>query len=254
MVINPTLKMCIAPGMFLAVVGAFTLVVWRASNLDIDVSDDQDLPVVKAASGPVRIRPDTPGGLQVPHQDKTVFDTFENGNAVHREEKLLSRPDEPMVPSYLVETGEAQIGVSADAANQSVDDVTTKVEAVINDSDNSSKGSADRVVRNTDLSVPKDPEEEKQFEKFRLVNSSFHVVQLASFRSLDAAEVAWEKLYVRAPRLLSGLSPTIVQANLINGGGTFYRLQAGPLPDRDAAAALCKALGTHDLDCLIVQP
>jgi len=87
MAINPTLKMCIAPGMFLAVVGAFTLVVWRASNLDIDVSDHHDLPVVKAASGPVRIRPETPGGLQVPHQDKTVFDTFENVDAVHREEK-----------------------------------------------------------------------------------------------------------------------------------------------------------------------
>ena len=47
MAINPTLKICIAPGMFLAVVGAFTLVVWRASNLDIDVSDHHDLPVVK---------------------------------------------------------------------------------------------------------------------------------------------------------------------------------------------------------------
>ena len=34
-------------------------------------------------------------------------------------------------------------------------------------------------------------------------------------------------------------------------GPRFYGIFGEP---RDAAAALCRALGTHDLDCLIVQP
>ena len=83
---------------------------------------------------------------------------------------------------------------------------------------------------------------------------SLYGLQLASFRSLDAAEAAWEKLSMRVPYLLADLSPTVIKVDLAAAGGIFYRLHAGTLPNLEAAAALCRSLNAEALDCLIVRP
>lgn len=51
--------------------------------------------------GPAKVKPEDPGGLAVPHRDKTVYDVVQGGASDTSEEKvetLLPPPEEPMTP------------------------------------------------------------------------------------------------------------------------------------------------------------
>ncbi len=52
-------------------------------------------PVIVAEAGPEKIKPEDPGGLDVPHQDKTVYDRV-SGEDPERVERLLPEPEEPV--------------------------------------------------------------------------------------------------------------------------------------------------------------
>jgi len=67
-------------------------------------------------------------------------------------------------------------------------------------------------------------------------------VHLASYRSREAADRGWTELRRAHKDLLDGLSAEITSINLGPGKGTFYRLNAGPLIDRNVATDLCGKL------------
>ncbi|MFQ5467851.1 MAG: SPOR domain-containing protein [Kiloniellaceae bacterium] len=78
-----------------------------------------------------------------------------------------------------------------------------------------------------------------------------YVIQLASFKSKARAEAAWKALQRKQPNLLAGLSADIVRANL-GARGIFYRLRAGPFPNRATAQDMCWQLRpTRPQDCLV---
>ena len=78
-------------------------------------------------------------------------------------------------------------------------------------------------------------------------------VQLLAARSEADVGASWEKLRGAYPDLLASLSPTVARMDRAPGD-TFYRLRAGPLPDRSAADALCKALSARKQSCFVVSP
>ncbi|WP_425404726.1 SPOR domain-containing protein [Hwanghaeella sp.] len=54
-----------------------------------------------APEGPAKVKPEDPGGLAVPHRDKTVYDVVQGGasnGSQEQVETLLPPPEEPMVP------------------------------------------------------------------------------------------------------------------------------------------------------------
>ena len=53
---------------------------------------------VKADPTPYKIRPDSPGGMQVENQDKLVYDRVAKGQAPNRVENLLPPAEEPKAP------------------------------------------------------------------------------------------------------------------------------------------------------------
>ena len=77
-------------------------------------------------------------------------------------------------------------------------------------------------------------------------------IQLVALGSQGEAEAMWTTLQQTHQDLLGGLTPQVDRAELSNG--TFYRVQAGPLPDPAAAAELCGALKSRGQDCLLVAP
>lgn len=66
-------------------------------------------------------------------------------------------------------------------------------------------------------------------------------VHLASYKSREAADRGWTELKRAHKDLLSALSVEITPINL-GPKGTYYRLNAGPLVDRNGAADLCGKL------------
>ena len=258
MLFNLKLRTYLSVGVVCGVVGLFGFVVWSAATMEKSRQSFVDLPVIKAPSGPARIPPESPGGLHVPHQEKTVFDTFEDGEKMTRVEKLLPRPDIPLEPSKLVLTKGNSRNIRE---NLTADALDVEAGVAIAVEPTSKPEVPDPAVVKGDIAalVPDSLAEgttdgNSGSPTSRSTLNYVYFVQLASLRTLEAAEAAWEIFFTSAPRLLAGLSPTIVKVDLVDGGGTFHRLQAGTLPNRDAAAALCKALAAKALDCLIVRP
>jgi len=57
---------------------------------------ESGIPMIRAAATPVKVRPESPGGLEVPDRDKLVYDRLQ-GNADGRgPERLLPPPEQPL--------------------------------------------------------------------------------------------------------------------------------------------------------------
>ena len=78
------------------------------------------------------------------------------------------------------------------------------------------------------------------------------LVQLASGQKLDASEWDGGQLKEEHAALIGELAFRIEKAKLDQG--TFYRIQFGPLDNRNQAKALCERLESADQACLVVQP
>ena len=87
----------------LAVAGLAVLalggLVFYAYNEGIREGTEVAAPIV-TPEGPAKVKPEDPGGLAVPHQDKTVYSVVQGGDDVRSEkvETLLPPPEEPIAP------------------------------------------------------------------------------------------------------------------------------------------------------------
>ncbi len=57
-----------------------------------------EIPVVRADAAPFKVKPDRPGGLDIPNRDKLVYDRLESLPPPPRAENLLPRPEAPLLP------------------------------------------------------------------------------------------------------------------------------------------------------------
>ena len=76
-------------------------------------------------------------------------------------------------------------------------------------------------------------------------------VQLAAGKSEATVQKEWAALQKAHPDLLGPLSLHIERVDK-GASGIFYRLQAGPLADKNAAKELCASLKQKGQDCLVV--
>lgn len=67
-------------------------------------------------------------------------------------------------------------------------------------------------------------------------------VHLASYRSRQQADRGWQQIKRAHGELLGNFEPEISEIDLGKGKGTYYRLKAGPLADKKAAADMCAKL------------
>jgi len=58
---------------------------------------ESEIPVVRADASPVKVRPENPGGLQVPNRDKLVYSRMQGGGTAEGSvERLLPPPETPL--------------------------------------------------------------------------------------------------------------------------------------------------------------
>ena len=79
----------------LAVIG---VVVWQGAGLLTGTGGDGagGVPVFEASIDPFKHRPDDPGGMDVPNQNVTVYDTLDTAESADGMEQLLPEPEEPI--------------------------------------------------------------------------------------------------------------------------------------------------------------
>lgn len=105
----------------LIVLGA--LVIVSSSGGPDAPKDAAQVPVIHAEEKPFKVRPENPGGMEIPHQDKLIYQRLRGEERPIKVERLLSEPEKPLPPPEPALPSEAAIpGGTSMAAPRAGDD------------------------------------------------------------------------------------------------------------------------------------
>lgn len=259
---------------------AFGWVVWIAYDEGVRTGAVKTVPLIRADVSEIKRKPDDPGGLVIPHQDKLVFNRLAPGQADEPIERLLPLPEVPIaLPVREISAPPIKsVGpTSAPPDTEIATSLTPKLVAPAPSKEPPTEAAtvpppppppapppepAELAARTpppppvpsntpTELAAktPPPPEVKKTPE---IAADLAWRIQLFSLSSEKDAENVWTRLQKTNSDLLGGLELRVQAVKLPKG--TFYRVQAGPLANRAAAASLCGTLKSRKQDCLVVAP
>ena len=81
---------------FAVVFAAGTGAGWYYVGTQFLTGGDTGIPLIMADKGPVKVRPISPGGMEVPDRDKLVYDRMQGNGERPRVERLLPPPETPL--------------------------------------------------------------------------------------------------------------------------------------------------------------
>jgi len=292
-------------GIAAVVVIGFGIGIWYAYDQGVKKGVRLTPPIIKADTTPIKKEPEQKGGMEIPHQDKKVFNVMEAEKTEEKVEKLMAPPEKAVREAPPVDitenksdgtnstegTAETLMKKGEEAAKEVKEAAKTvpakpeegaeKVETVappkvveaakpvLTEQAKAAKVAKAEKAEDTPskpAEVVKKPEQPKPAPKTVAAKPSKPVaapkktatgavnfrVQLGAFRSVDAAERAWDKLQKKHVALLADV-PHRVQSIEIKGKGLFHRLQAGAFEARDGASSLCQNLKAAKQDCLVAK-
>jgi len=152
----------------------FAGILWYAYPRGAEKYHDMDVPVVKADTAPIKTQPVDPGGMEVRHQDSTVFDPLEK-TAAGEVEKLLPAQEAP-------------INKNVDIKPAPPAEEVKKAEIV--------------------------PPAKAEKKKAPVAAAGDAYVQLGSFRNVDGAKKDWQRLKTKYPRLFARLEMRTARVEL----------------------------------------
>jgi cell division septation protein DedD len=227
-------------------VGGFTAIVWNAYNQGQQSSGDSVVPLIQADNTPSKVRPEQPGGMDVPNQDKLIYDRLTPGqNAPNTIERLLppaespvARPQAPPPPTPQTESMLPEATPSPRAPAQPSNDLVAPTIA----------------PRQPSVSTPAAPPAAvAAIPPAATTSASGNFrIQLGAVRSQEAAQKEWARLQTANKDLLGKFGLNVSQANL-GDRGTFFRIQSGPVGDQKAASELCTKLKARNVSCIVVK-
>jgi SPOR domain len=226
---------------------AAVVVAWFAGSTLFGGGRGQ-VPIVQAESGPMRVKPADPGGLQVPGADNAIF----SANGGDGADKLAPPPQTPDLqalrapprpaptptpaepselaaaappPPPVAHTAETPKPPGAVAASNPVPAANSLTPAVV---------AADR--------RPSPP---------AIGASHGTLVQLAALSSEQAAREEWGLLAKRMPQLLSGKQPSVSKVE--HDGRTYWRLRTGGFADMAQATTFCMRMRAKGASCSVAD-
>ena len=238
-------------------IGIFGLVsisglVWFALNQGDLIGERQDLPLVKAENSPIRVKPDNPGGLEVPNRDRLILKNLETANPskLGVPEKLIPRAESPIFTN----NKESSLGAPDNkkiSKDKGVEQKQEKIKASklkrksseLKKSEGYNKGQDEKRQKNKPLTI-----ETKQEV---ISKAATHRVQLASLAKQKAADKFWKQMKKKHPTLFGEMLGRVVKIKL-KSKGTFYRVQ-GDAISRNTAEKICKIMKTKKQACLVVK-
>ncbi len=230
----------------LAAIGIFAGFVWYAYEQSDKKSSMNQPPLIRAENEPSKVKPESAGGMDVPHQDKTVYNRMIAGARDKEPERLMPPPEKPM---------KRPLEPDADLLSDLFSDQAPAAPRIPG-------ASGERVPVIVDLLPPKQivpktkPATKQAAVKVPTTTldaaSSKYLIQIGAFGDRDGADAGWVRLRKSHGDLLVGMEPDIMRADL-GAKGVFYRLRAGPLRDEISADRLCTQLKAEKVGCLVVK-
>jgi len=234
---------------------AFAGVVWHAFNLGIRAGSESVAPLIRADPNPTKMRPESPGGMQVPHRDKTVFETIAPSAGTPPVERLLPPPE---APTPLPEAGATGAEEPLEMAPPATPELTPPSPQLAGQAPSGTSAQPSTQpptgAGSAGSPAPSGSAPPAKQEARLQPEDGVYRVQLTALRSREAVETVWRRLKDVHADLLGGLDLNVERADLGPGKGVFFRLQVGPLADRAEARALCDELSQRQQGCQVVKP
>lgn len=248
------------------------------------------VPVIKADDRPIKTRPDDRGGMQVPNQDKLVYERMDSaGESEPKVERLLPQPESAKAPPKTISVPP----LSAEPPPANIPPAVAQRPAPIppkpGEPPAPKTAPAAKVAAQPMESSPIPPAAAPVPPAYQPVQerapalaqpehmapavvaqapravtpppapavsakapaSGEFVVQLGAVRAADQADKEWLRIQKANADLLGALKPDIVRVEL-EGKGTFWRVRAAPLSEQ-AARQLCAELTARSQGCIVAR-
>lgn len=231
---------------------------------------EKEIPIIRRPQTAIKIKPENPGGMDIPNQDKNVYSIVEKKDVDNTVvENLLPKPETPKLPDIVPEVSD--VDTNADNLDQIVDEVsetktaetaskTESLEKNVKTSNNNvpdkpadlladSKNNKETAVKTEKIvSAKTETPVAAEVEPAKTINGGWQI-QLIASKNKAAVEKTWTDLSGKFADLRK-LSHEI-QASDLGTQGMFYRLRAGSFASKTEAAQACAALKAKGLrDCI----
>lgn len=265
-----------------AIIAAF---IWSGRDrAELDAGGEP--PLIQADEAPIRVPPDKPGGMEIPHRDKLVLQRVPGAEEDPRRERLLPPPEEPLPPreepaaSYEPPpeslppppAHESLAGeqpsppashkpagkAEAPPAQARADGPRPLVPQAQQPAPPRSSGASGSHVWPSENARSSEAETKTGYvlpparTQAPAGAAGTYMVQLAAVSTAEQAQAAWSRLRGNNGDLLAGLSPSYARADL-GTKGVVYRLRAGPVQGETRARTLCAQLAGRKVDCMVVR-
>lgn len=205
-----------------------------------------------ADAQPYKRIPDERGGLEVRDTDKRFYDQMDASERIPDLANLDGGDGSDMLqggpPIDLRPTDDEVDGSDPDNGmpNSVADEVAELADLSRPDRGIESEALAPMPAPRAPLPPPREVS-----PQFAFSEGGQYLVQVAAFRTQDAAEAAWRKSASEHPDLYRGAGKRIQRADL-GAKGVFYRLRVGGFSQKTEADAFCDALKAEGDNCIVV--
>ena len=231
----------------LALLG-FAGIIWYAYQWGAGSVAPEELPVIRAETAPSKIRPENPGGLEVPYQETLALNEMQPDPAKPQVERLLPPPETPLTPKAEVPSAPVE---ATPPSTAEMTPETVPVVPVVPPAPVTTATKEPPPAPKPPAEAPKAPAQKAPVQAAAVPANGF-VLQLASLKAKERAPLEWTRLQKSFPKLLGNRQLVVLPADL-GDRGTFYRVQAGFFPSRASAEAVCKQLKAKSQDCLVTK-
>jgi cell division septation protein DedD len=222
-----------------------------------------EVPLIRADISATKARPEQPGGMAIPDQDKLVYN---QGRAQPQVEKLLPPPETPLprpvaaaepIPeppvAPVVPPSTPGPGPATLPAEAAVSTVVTRPQpvAAVPPAAPAQPVAVTPPPKPAPVAVAAPPATVQAPTKAP-AGGGFRL-QLAALRSEDAAKKEWSRIKQANKDLLGAYAAAWPRVDL-GDRGIYYRLQAGPVSDGAAAERVCSELKRRNVGCILVRP
>lgn len=241
-----------------------------------------ELPLLVADTSPVKVRPEDPGGAEIPNRDKYVYKSLEGEPSEAPVEQLLPAPEEPMakpvdtgpplepLANVALEAMWAKPAPKAEPPGQAAPTAEPPASSVEREiltppepppAEGAAAGAGTSSADGAPVPVAEAPARAPA-ESASADNAALGAVepaaggiwiQLAALRDESAIEAEWARLVKRHPAVLGTLERRVERVDL-GAKGIWYRVQAGAFSDRPSADAACRTLLGQGGSCKVVKP
>jgi hypothetical protein len=200
-----------------------------------------DVPLIRADERPNKIKPERPGGMEVPDKDNLIYNP--SRPVV---EHLLPPPEKPLPrPTASPMQAAATVAPTTEPPSPAAVPPNPVPPVAANQPQQLAAAPSGNAIAGVPA-TPKPPAGQAASK------SGGTRLQLGSVRSEEAAQQEWERIKRNNPDLLGSLSATPLRADL-GDKGIYYRILTAPVADPAAAERLCTQLKQRSIGCIIAR-